>query len=92
MLHFSSMCEFPDKDIKFPKWSCVLNFCSECPGVFFPEAEINYEEDVNLPSIHFHHYKDISSCYLTEHILPDNGKTCPLCTNLEDFDKGKVTT
>ena len=30
---FSSMCDFPEKDIKLPKWSCVLNWCSECPGV-----------------------------------------------------------
>ena len=23
---FASMCDFPDKEIKFPKWSCVLNW------------------------------------------------------------------
>ena len=31
---FSSMWDFPGKDIKLPKWSCVWNFCSECPGIF----------------------------------------------------------
>ena len=40
----------------FPKWSCVLNFCGECPGFFVPDAEINCEEDVNLPFISFSHY------------------------------------
>ena len=25
---FFIMCDFPDKYIKFPKWSCVLNCCS----------------------------------------------------------------
>ena len=47
------MCYFPDKDIKFPKWSCVLKCCSECPGVFVPDAEINDEDDINLPFIVF---------------------------------------
>ena len=59
---FSSMCEFPDKDIKFPKWSCVLNCCSECHGFFSPHTEINLWEVVNLSFICFYHYKSISSC------------------------------
>ena len=52
---FASMCDFPEKDIKLPKCSCVLNCCSECNGVFVPDAENNCEEDVNLPLIIFHH-------------------------------------
>ena len=31
---FAIMCDFPDKDIKFPKWPCVLNCYSEYPGFF----------------------------------------------------------
>ena len=30
---FVSMCYYSDKDIKFPKWSCVLDCCSEFPFV-----------------------------------------------------------
>ena len=37
---FFSMCEFPDKDIKFPKWLCVLNGFSEFTGVFVTEPKI----------------------------------------------------
>ena len=32
---FYIMCDFLEKDIKFPNWSCVLNCYSERPGVFF---------------------------------------------------------
>ena len=32
---FSSMSDFLEKDIKFPKCSCVLNCCSGFPRVFF---------------------------------------------------------
>ena len=39
----ASMCNFPDKDIKFSRWLCVLNCCSKCPVVFVPGAEINFE-------------------------------------------------
>ena len=59
----SSMCDFPGKYIKFPKWSCVLNCCIECPGVFIPNAKINGYKYLNLPFIIFHHYKNIISCY-----------------------------
>ena len=34
---FDSMCDFPDKYIKLPKWSSVLKFCSDCPGIFVPD-------------------------------------------------------
>ena len=37
------MCEFPDKYIKYPNWSYVLNCCSEFPGVFDPDASMNGE-------------------------------------------------
>ena len=35
---FSSMCDFPERYIKFPKCSCVLNCCIEFPGVFVLDA------------------------------------------------------
>ena len=53
---------------------------------------INDEEDMDLPLISSHHYENISFCYFHKQILPEHGKTCPSCTNLENFDKGKVTT
>ena len=48
---FDSMCDFPGKDIKLPKWSCALNFCSEFHGVFVPNEEINDEGDLDLPFV-----------------------------------------
>ena len=44
------------KNIKFPKWSCVLKFSIECPGILFPDAETNEKDDVNIPLIRFHYY------------------------------------
>ena len=52
---FASTCDFTDKYIKFSKCFMCVKFCSEFPGVFVPDEEINYEEDVNLPFIKFHH-------------------------------------
>ena len=34
---FSSMCDCPIKDIKFPKLSCVLNCCNGYYGFFSGE-------------------------------------------------------
>ena len=70
----------------------MLNCCSECPGAFVPDAEINGDKNVDLPFAHFYHYENISSFYLHKHIFPDHGKTCPMCMNLENVEKGKVTT
>ena len=67
---FSSMYGFTEKYIKLPKWSCVLNCFSECPGVFFPDAEMNDEDDTYLPFVRFRHYEDISSCSLNKQLLP----------------------
>ena len=53
------MCDFPEKDIKFSKCSYVLNYCSECTGLFVIDAEINDEDDTNIPFIIFHPYKNI---------------------------------
>ena len=86
------MCDFLDKDIKFPRFSCLLNCCSECPGLFVPDAEINGDKYVDLQFIRFNHYENISSCSLHKQLLPDHGKTCPFCTNTENVEKEKVTT
>ena len=56
------MCDFPEKSFNLPKWSCVLNFCSEFPGAFVTDVVINDEDDLNIPLIQFHHCKNISSC------------------------------
>ena len=72
--------------------SCVLNCCSGFPGVFVTDSEIYDEDDVNIPFIRFHHYKNIRYFSLRKQIFPDHGKTCPSCMNLENFEKGNVTT
>ena len=87
-----SMCDCPDKDIKFPMWLFVLKFCCECTFVFFPDAEMNGDKDTYLPFIIFHHYGNISSCYFHKELLPDHIKTCPLYMNIDNVEKGKVTT
>ena len=43
---FKSIREFPDKYIKLPKWSCILNCCSEGPGVSVTDAEMNHYKDM----------------------------------------------
>ena len=86
------MCDFPNKYIKLTKFSCVLRCCIEFPGLFVPDAEINGENYVDLPFIRFYHYENISSCHFHKQILPAHGKTFPLCMNLENIDKIKVTT
>ena len=45
-----------------------------------------------LTSIIFCQWENTSSCYLHKHLLPKNGKQCPLFTSLEYVEKGKVTT
>ena len=70
----------------------MLNYCIEFPGVFILGTRINDEYDANLPFINFHHYENISSCYLNKQILPENFKTCPSCMNIENVEKVKFTT
>ena len=89
---FYSRSDFPDKYIRFTKWECVSNFCSECPGVFVADAKIDCEDYVILLFIRFYHYKNISSCYSHKQTFTDHGKTCPLWMNIENPDKGNVTT
>ena len=60
--------------------------------LFVPDVEINGNEYADIPFIRFHHYENISSCYLHNHILPDHGKTCSSCMNLESVDEVKVET
>ena len=89
---FASIFDFPEKDIKLPKWSCVLNCRSKWPTVFFTGAEINFEEDMNLTFIRFHHCKILSSCYSQNQMFIDHGKICHSCKNIENAEKGKVAT
>ena len=87
------MCDFTDKDTKFPKCSCMLNGCSECTGVFVPDTELNGDEDVKLPFIHsFSSLQNIRSCCFHKQVSSDHGKSCPLCMNIKKVEKGKVTT
>ena len=87
---FAIMCDFTYKNIKFTRWSCALNCCSECPSIFVPDSEINCEEDVNLPFINFHHYGNISSCSLHKQILTEHGKYFPSCIDIIFFKKEKL--
>ena len=87
-----SMCDCPDKDIKFPMWLFVLKFWCECTFVFFPDAEMNGDKDTYLPFIIFHHYGNISSCYFHNQLLPEHGKTRPLVMKVVNGEKGDVTT
>ena len=48
---FSIMCEFTEKYTKLTKWSCLLNCCTECPGVFVPDVEMNAEDYAYLTLI-----------------------------------------
>ena len=91
MLHLPICVTFL-KNINFPKWSCVLNCFSKCPGVFVTDAKMDNEDDADLPFIRFYHYENISSCSLHKQPFSDNGKTCTSCMNIENFEKGKVTT
>ena len=70
----------------------MLNRFSQFPGVFVTDAEINGEEDVDLPFIYFYRYENIRSFYLHKQILPEHDKTFPLCMNPENVEKRKVTT
>ena len=47
---------------------------------------------MNLTFIRFHHYENISSCYFHKQLLPENGKTCISCINIQNVNKVKVTT
>ena len=58
----------------FSKWSCVLNCCSEFPGVFVTNSEINGDGYLDLPFIHFHHYQSTRSCSFHNQLLPEHGK------------------
>ena len=89
---FTRMCDFPEKYIKLPKCSCVLNCCSQCTSIFVSDSEMNDDDYKNIPFIRFHHYKNISSCFLRKQLFPEHGKTCPSCMNIENIWKRKVTT
>ena len=89
---FSSMSDCTNKYIKFPKWSCVLNYCIEYPGVFVTDSEIKSDKDFELTFIYLQYYEDISYCYLQKELLPEHVKTYNSCINIENVDKVKVTT
>ena len=78
------MCDFSDKYTKLKNWSCVLNCCSGCPGVFVTDIEMNGDKYLDLPFICFHHYENINSCSFHKKILPEHGKTFPSFTNIEN--------
>ena len=59
---------------------------------FVPDEEMNDEDNFNLTSIRFHHYENISSCYLHKQILPENGKPCTSCMDIRNVNKVKDTT
>ena len=46
---YSSFAIMSDCTEKYTKFIKVINFCIECPGVFVLDAEINNNEDMELP-------------------------------------------
>ena len=89
ILHLPLCVTFLKNISIFPKWSCVLNCCSECTGVFVLDAEMNDEDDANIPFIQIHHCVNISSCSLHKHVFTEHGKICPSCMNIENAEKRK---
>ena len=75
---FKHLCDYPDKDVRLPKYSCVLNCCIEFPGVFVTDSKINCDNNMDSPFICSCRYENIISCYLRKYLLPDNVKTYPL--------------
>ena len=71
ILHLPVCVNFLKIYIKLTKCSCELNYFSECPGVFFPDAERNDEHDSYIQFILFCHYKNIISCYLHKDLFPE---------------------
>ena len=49
---------------------------------FVPGTELNDEEDMDLPFIFLHHYQNIFYCSFHNKLIPEHGKTCPLCMNI----------
>ena len=89
---FSSMCDFTEKYIELTKLSCVLNFCSECPGALSLLKKWTMRMIWIFHLFDFNQHKNISSCSLHKQLLTKNGKTCASCMNIENINKVKVTT
>ena len=53
---------------------------------------MNDYKDTELQFIHFHHYENVSSCYLHKKLLPGHGKKFPSFMNPDNVNKGKFTT
>ena len=70
----------------------MLNCCSECSGLFLPDAEINSDKDEELKFIRFRHYESIRYCSFHKQILTNKVKMCSSCMYIENVDKVKVTT
>ena len=86
ILHFPLCMTVLTNIPNLTKWTCELNFCSECPGVFVTDAEFNGDKDLDLPLVIIHHYKNISSGSLHKQVSPEHYKTRPLCMNLDNLE------
>ena len=62
IIHFQ-VCVTVLTKIKIRKWSYVINFCSECPGTFFPDEEMNDNEDMDILFICFYHCEHVIFYY-----------------------------
>lgn len=88
------LVQCPNLDgFSFPKWSCVLGCCNDCPDYddSIPDHEKQTESN-ELCRITFDVYKPYTKC--SKHgLLPDGSKTCPSCENMTGGGKkGKVRT
>ena len=64
-----------------------LNYCSECPSVFVPDAKMNDNKDMFSSFISFNNYENVIFFFLLNQLLPEHGKTCTSCTNKENYEK-----
>ena len=86
MPHFSVFVTFL-KHINIPKWSFVSDWCSECTGVYLPDAEMNGDEDVDLPLIFFITMRIYMTSYTPAWVLPSYSPVCKkVCTHIIDID------
>ena len=91
IIHFQ-VCVTVLTKIKIRKCSYVINFCSECPGTFFPDEEMNDNEDIDILFICFYHCEHVIFYYWHNELLPEHGKEIPLRISLKNVWKGRFTT
>ena len=81
MPHFLECVTFLAKIYKDPTGHMFLIF-HQFPGVFVSNSEMTDNKVIDLPSIQFFCYENVSSCLQHKKILTEDGKTCNLYMKL----------